>query len=179
MVDDLPLMADSPGWPRWSKLVSHVRGAVKSFGTRFPKCSPESFPHKARDRLPEALLPALAPILETIASLTIRIREYDRDLEALSQEMYPETAILRQVQGVGSLTALAFVLTLEDPSRFETSRAVGAYLGLVPSSHQSGDSDPQRRISKRGEVMLRRLLVSCAHYVNGSIRSGLRLPQTR
>lgn len=150
-----------------TRLVNHVRGAVKPFGTRFPKCSPESFPHKVRDQLPEALVPALAPILEEITALTGRIREYDRQLEALCRDLYPETALLQQVQGVGSLTALTYVLTVEDPSRFETSRAVGAYVGLVPGTHQSGESDPQKRISKRGDEMLRRLLVSCAHYVLG------------
>jgi len=150
-----------------TKLVNHVRGAVKPFGVRFARCSPEIFPSRVRELLPEALVPALAPILETISSLTERIRSYDRELETLSREIYPETALLRQVQGVGPLTALAFVLTVEDPSRFETSRAVGAYLGLVPGRHQSGESDPQQRISKRGDEMTRRLLVSCAHYVLG------------
>jgi transposase len=82
--------------------------------------------------LPEALLPALEPILETLADLTARIREYDRKLAALAEELYPETRLLRQVPGVGTLTALAFVLTVEDPARFGDRRAVGAYLGLVP-----------------------------------------------
>ena len=150
-----------------SKLVNHVRGAVKPFGVRFTRCSPEIFPARVRDLLPDALVPALAPILDTIASLTERIRGYDRELEALSRELHPETTLLRQVQGVGPLTALAFVLTVEDPDRFETSRAVGAYLGLVPGQQQSGESDPQQRISKRGDEMTRRLLVSCAHYVLG------------
>lgn len=150
-----------------SRLVNHVRGIVKSFGRRLPKCSPESFHHKVRDLLPEPLVPALAPILETIASLTVSIRSYDRELEVLCRELYPETVLLRQVQGVGPLTALAFVLTLEDPTRFETSRAVGAYLGLAPGTHQSGDSDPQQRISKRGDEMVRRLMVNCAQYLLG------------
>lgn len=148
-------------------LINHVRGAVKPFGVRFARCSPEIFPARVRELLPEALVPALAPLLETISSLTERVRAYDRELETLSREVYPETALLRQVQGVGPLTALAFVLTVEDPSRFETSRAVGAYFGLVPGQHQSGDSDPQQRISKAGDEMTRRLLVSCAHYVLG------------
>ena len=102
---------------------------------------------------------ALGPILETIGSLTERILDYDRKLEAISKEHYPETDLLRQVEGVGGLTALTFVLTLEDPHRFERSRFVGAYLGLVPASDQSGDRDPQRRISKEGDEMLRKLLV--------------------
>ena len=155
-----------------TQLVNHVRGAVKSFGGRLPKCPARSFHNKAPERIPDALWPALGPILEQIGSLTERIRDYDRQLEEISKESYPETELLRQVEGVGSLTALTFVLTLEDPYRFEKSRSVGAYsLGLVPAKDQSGDRDPQRRISKEGDEMLRRLLVSCAHYVLGPFGS--------
>jgi transposase len=120
---------------------------------------------------PEALRPALEPILEQIASLTERIRDYDRRLVAISEEHYPETGLLRQVEGIGPLTALCFVLTLEDPYRFERSRSVGAYLGLVPARDQSGDRDPQKRISKEGDEMLRRLLVGSAHYILGPFGS--------
>jgi len=112
-------------------------------------------------------LPALGPVLEQIGSLTERIRDYDRKLVAISKDHYPETALLCQVEGVGALTALTFVLTLEEPYRFEKSRSVGAYLGLVPATDRSGDRDPQKRISKEGEEMLRRLLVGSAHYVLG------------
>jgi transposase len=100
-------------------------------------------------------LPVLGPVLETIGSLTQRIRDYERQLEAIAKERYPhETELLRQVEGVGPLTALTFVLTLEDPYRFEKSRSVGAYLGLVPASDKSADRDPQKRISKEGDQML-------------------------
>ena len=154
-----------------ARLVNHVRGAVKSFGARLPKCPARTFHKNAAAHVPEALLPALEPILEQIASLTERIREYDRKLEAISGEHYPETELLRQVAGIGPLTALAFVLTIEDPHRFEESRSMGAYLGLVPASDRSGDSDPQKRISKEGDEMLRKLLVSGAHYVLGPFGS--------
>jgi len=150
-----------------TQLVNHVRGAVKSFGARLPKCPARSFHNKAPEHIPQALWPALEPILETIGSLTERIREYDRQLESVCQEHYPETNLLRQVEGVGPLTALTFVLTLEDPSRFAKSRSVGAYLGLVPATDQSGESDPQMRITKEGDEMLRRLLVGSAHYILG------------
>ena len=150
-----------------TQLVNHVRGAVKSFGARLPKCPARSFHKRASEHIPEALWPALGPILETIGSLTERIRDYDRRLETISLERYPETELLRQVEGIGPLTALVFVLTLEDPYRFEKSRSVGAYLGLVPARDQSGERDPQRRISKEGDEMLRRLLVGSAHYVLG------------
>jgi transposase len=154
-----------------TQLVNHVRGAVKSFGGRLPKCPARSFHKRAKEHLPEALSPALEPILEQIASLTERIRDYERQLEEICQERYPETDLLRQVEGVGPLTALTFVLTLEDPCRFEKSRSVGAYLGLVPASDQSGERDPQRRISKEGDEMLRKLLVSGAHYILGPFGS--------
>jgi transposase len=154
-----------------TQLVNHVRGAVKSFGARLPKCPASGFHNKAAEHIPKALWPALGPILEQIGSLTERIRQYDRKLQEISKEHYPETGLLRQVEGVGPLTALTFVLSLEDPYRFEKSRSVGAYLGLVPARDQSGDSDPQKRISKEGDEMLRKLLVSCAHYILGPFGS--------
>ena len=150
-----------------TQLVNHVRGAVKSFGARLPKCPARSFHKRAPEHIPEALLPALEPVLEQIVSLTERIRQYDQKLEAISKDHYPETELLCQVEGVGALTALTFVLTLEDPHRFEKSRSVGAYLGLVPASEKSGDRDPQKRISKEGDEMLRKLLVGSAHYILG------------
>ena len=74
---------------------------------------------------------------------------------------------LRQIAGVGTLTSLAFVLTLEDPARFAESRKVAAYLGLTPGSRQSGERDPQLGISKQGDPFLRQLLVQSAHYILG------------
>jgi transposase len=154
-----------------TQLVNHVRGAVKSFGHRLPKCPARSFHKRANEHIPEALLPALGPVLEQIGSLTERIREYDRELQEISEAHYPETGLLRRVEGIGPLTALTFVLTLEDPHRFEKSRSVGAYLGLVPAKDQSGDRDPQKRISKEGEEMMRKLLVGSAHYILGPFGS--------
>jgi transposase len=127
-----------------TQLVNHVRGAVKSFGARLPKCPARSFHKRASEHIPEALLPALGPILEQIGSLTERIRDYDRKLETVCEEHYPETQLLRQVEGIGALTALTFVLTLEDPHRFKKSRSVGAYLGLVPATDRSGERDPPK-----------------------------------
>jgi transposase len=154
-----------------TQLVNHVRGAVKSFGAHLPKCPARSFHKRAAAHIPEALWPALGPILEQIGSLTQRIRDYERKLEEISKAHYPETQLLRQVEGIGTLTALTFVLTLEDPYRFERSRSVGAYLGLVPATDRSGDRDPQKHISKEGDEMLRKLLVGSAHYILGPFGS--------
>jgi transposase len=130
-------------------VVNHVRGAVESFGGRLPECPARSFHKRAAAHLPEALWPALGPILEQIGSLTQRIRDYERELETICQEHYPETDLLRQLEGIGGLTALTFVLTLEDPYRFERSRSVGAYLGLVPARDRSGDRETPRSTSPR------------------------------
>ena len=151
-----------------TQLINHVRGTVKSFGERLPKCSAQSFHKKVADQLPDELAGALEDIVETIGSLTEKIKDYDKRIEQLCTERYPqETGLLQQIPGVGALTSLTYVLTLENPQRFENSRAVGAYLGLVPGKDQSGDSDPGKRISGEGDEMLRRLLVNSAQYILG------------
>jgi transposase len=150
-----------------AKLVNHVRGAVKSFGSRLKACSTPSFHKQAASQLPEGLRPALEPLLETIEDLTHKIRRSDRRIEQLATEQYPETSLLRQVSGVGALTALWFVLALGDPRRFRSSRRVGAYLGLRPRRSQSGKDDPELRITKVGDKQVRRLLVSSAQYILG------------
>jgi len=150
-----------------TQMINHVRGTVKSFGYRLPKCSTPSFHKKVPGQLPSELAEVLGPIVETVGSLNEKIKEYDRRIEELAAERYTETELLRQVSGVGSLTALTFVLTLEDPQRFAQSRSVGAYLGLAPGTDQSGEKDPQKRISGEGDELLRRLLVSSAHYILG------------
>jgi transposase len=148
-------------------LINHARGIVKSFGDRLPSCSANYFATKVAPSIPESLHPALLSILDTIASLTQQIRSYDRQIEAISEEHYPETALLRRIDGVGPITALAFILTLEDHQRFPKSRDVGPALGLVPRRDQSGDHDPQLRITKTGNAFLRRLLAGCAQYILG------------
>ncbi|MEA2569406.1 MAG: transposase [Acidobacteriota bacterium] len=111
------------------------------------------------------------PLVAVIEQLSTRVKEYDRKVEELARDRYPDTPVLTQVCGVGSLTALAYILTLEDEQRYRRSRSVGAWLGLVPGQHDSGDSQPQRRITKEGDAYLRRLLVRCAQYILGPFAS--------
>lgn len=149
-------------------LINHVRGTAKAVGERLPKCSAPAFARTVRDRIPVGLQAALWPALDLIAQMSDQIRGYDREIEALCRR-YPVTAVLRQVRGVGPLTSLAFVLVLQDPGRFATSRAVGAYLGMIPKSDDSGGSSPQLRITKEGDALLRRLMLQCAHYLLGPL----------
>jgi transposase len=150
-----------------SKLVNVVRGLVKSTGHRIKTCSTVCFARTARESLASDLATPLAPLLDTIEQISGRIRDLDRKAEELCARKYPETAVLRQIHGVGVLTALAFVLILESPERFKKSREVGPYLGLVPRRDQSGDTDRQLRITKAGDSFLRRLLVQSSQYILG------------
>jgi transposase len=150
-----------------SLLINHVRSIAKGSGVRLPSCSTASFHAKVEEAIPDALRPALGPQLEIIASLTAQIRTFDQLIEELCREQYSETKLLRAIDGVGALTSLAYILTLERPGRFRRSRDVGPVLGLVPKRDQSGDQDPQLRITKTGDPYLRRLLVGSAQYILG------------
>lgn len=147
------------------KLIGHVRGIVKSVGARIANCSPESFHRKAV--IPAELAAGLQPLLKVIEQMSEQLREYDRQVVRQVAEHYPEAEHLQQINGVGPLTSLAFVLTLEDKQRFSKSRAVGSYVGLTPKQQDSGEQEPQLRISKAGDGMLRRLLVNSAQYMLG------------
>jgi transposase len=152
-------------------LINHVRGTCKSLGERLQMCSAEAFAKKASTAIPELLAPALRPLMAQIESINRAITDFDRQIERLSKERYPVTKLLRQVRGVGPVTAFCYVLTIEDPSRFGRSRHVGPYLGLTPRKRASGDSDPKLSITKAGDPMMRRLLVNAAQYMlsrNGS-----------
>ncbi len=150
-----------------TKLINHVRGTVKSLGGRLPRCSAEAFAKRAADAVPEVLQPAVRPLLELITELTRRVHAYDRQLTQAIRQRYPVAQRLQQPAGVGPITALAYVLLVEDPTRFAKSRDVGAYFGLVPRLDDSSESQPQLRISKAGDAFGRRLLVSAAQYILG------------
>lgn len=165
-----------------TELINAARGLVKSMGTRLPKSSSPSFAQKVEEAIPVEIREALLPLVRMAAALSDCIQEYDEKIEKLSREKYGHTALLRQVKGVGPITALAYVLTLENPERFVKSRDVGPYLGLVPKQEDSGEIQPQLGISKTGDTMLRKLLVGSAHYILGPFgpdtdlrRYGLRL----
>src|SRR5258707_1876884 len=117
--------------------------------------------------LPVELQRVLEPLMGQVVSLTERIKEMDRKVEQIAREDYPETALLQQVKGVGPLIALTFILTLDDKARFQKSRDVGCYAGLRPRRSESGESQPQLRITKEGDAYLRKMLVQGAHYILG------------
>ena len=148
-------------------LVNMARGLAKSYGERLRSCNVRNLnPEKAESLSPE-LQAALEPLLKAIESLSERIVEYNERIENLAQQSYPQVALLKQIKGVGTLIALTFLLTLEDPHRFRKSRDVGCYLGLQPGRRNSGQSEPQMHISKEGDPYLRTLLVQGAQHILG------------
>lgn len=149
-----------------TKLINRARGLAKSYGGRLPKCDADYFSIKVRAFVPRELETAVEPLLQSVALLTEQIKHLEQQIEALAEGKYGEaTRPMRQIKGVGALTALTFTLTLRDPQRFWQSRQVGAYLGMTRRQDQSGGSDPELSISKAGNVYLRQLLVQSAHYV--------------
>ena len=148
-------------------LINAARGLTKSYGERLQGCSARNMDSEKRKGLSAELQIALEPLLRAIESLSQQILGYNKRIEQMARDSYPEVARLRQVKGVGTLIALAYVLTLEDPQRFAKSREAGCYVGLQPGRRNSGSSTPQLHISKEGDPYLRTLLVQGAQHILG------------
>jgi transposase len=148
-------------------LINTVRFTLKSLGYPVRNPSSESFHNTVLADVPAECLPVVQPLLTVLAQITAEIKGLERGLLQRSRQDYPVTQRLQQIVGVGPITALCFVLKIGDPARFRRGRDVGAYLGLCPRRDQSGGTDKQLRISKCGDTLMRRLLVSAAHYVLG------------
>lgn len=162
-------------------LITHIRGLVKSVGGRLQDCDTDNFHKQAPRQIPGVLWRSVQPLVKTIAQMTRELDKMDRLIERLLQS-YPETERLRQVNRVGPITSLAYVLTLDNPQRFAKSRSVGPYLGMIPRLDESGGTRREGRITKEGDRLLRSLLVQCAHQILGPFgedcdlrRFGLRL----
>lgn len=150
-----------------TRLINHIRASVKGHAERIPKVHPESFHKKALEFIPSELHVSMKPLIGVLETIETQIGELDREVARLCKEVYPETALLEQVSGVGHVVALAFVLTIDDKHRFRRSRDVPAYLGLVPRQDKSSTIDRALGISKAGDRFVRKLLVQAANYIMG------------
>ncbi len=148
-----------------TSLVNAARGFAKAQGDRLPACDADAMGVEKMEALPAEMRERLRPLLEQVESLTEKIQESEAKIEQIARTEYPETELLQQVSGVGTLIALTFVLTVEDRDRFQKSRDVGCYVGLRPKQSESGQSQPQLRITKEGDRYLRTLLVQGAHCI--------------
>ena len=140
-----------------------IRGLLGSMGIRFPKGAA-----KLADRVGEALRarpglkPTIEPLLTVVATLKREIDGLDKTVMARAKRV-PACWLLMSVPSIGPVSALAYVATIDDATRFASSRAVGAYLGLTARRYQSGEMDYTGRISKHGDAMLRSLLYEAAN----------------
>src|SRR2546427_8881697 len=150
-----------------TRLVTSVRGVVKATGGRLPRGETSSFPQQVGNLIPEPLRPAVGPVLEVIDRWNEAVYEYDCLLEHWAETRYEESRRLIQVKGVGTLTALTFLLTVGDKERFSRTRDIGPFVGLRPRLGQSGDNEPELRITKAGDGLLRKTLVEWAEDMVG------------
>jgi transposase len=150
-----------------TRLINSARGQCKAFGHRLKNCDARYVKADMAQDLPDEMKRSMEPLLEEVEQLSARIQQYDRLIEEMARERYPEVKLLTAVNGVGTLTALTFMLSLDDPQRFGRSREVGAYLGMKPRLRQSSRSNPELGISKEGDVYLRKVLVQSAHVILG------------
>jgi transposase len=144
-------------------LVNAARGLAKAAGERLESCDTDQMDEGKLEQMPADLRESLQQLVQGAAELTKKIKECDRKIEQIARDRYPETQLLRQVSGVGPLIALTFILTIEDKERFQKSRDVGCYVGLRPKQSESGERQPELRITKEGDIYLRKLLVQGAH----------------
>jgi transposase len=148
-------------------LICAARGLTKSFGERICGRNVKTFGPAMGETLSPPLRVALAPMLTALETITEQIREYDEQIDKLGEEKYPDVALLKQVKGVGTLIALTYILTLEDPRRFRKSRDAACYVGLQPGRRSSGQSEPQQHITREGDSYLRMVLVQGAQHILG------------
>src|SRR5580693_8890598 len=150
-----------------TSMINTPRGLTKSYGERLRGCNPRNMNGEKAQGLSPELQAALEPLLAALESLSEQSAEYNERIEQMAEQRYPQVALLKPIKGVGTLIALTFLLTLEDPHRFRKSRDVGCYLGLQPERRNSGQSEPQMHMSKEGDPYLRTLLVQGAQHILG------------
>ena len=145
-----------------------ARGLLRSFGYRVPGQRPERLARAlTTGKVPEELCGLIAPLVATALDLDERVRALDEEVADVG-ESFPEVERFQQVPGIGPLVALAYVLCIEDPSRFRNSRDIPSFLGLRPRMRESAEHSHFGSITRRGDAEMRRLLVQAAH---GCLRS--------
>ena len=163
-------------------LEGHVRGVLKVFGICMKSVGTGKLRRDFRDQLAAAadMDPAIAMMSETFIPLhkTLCIARDALDDEVRLMARESELAYrLMTVPGVGPIVALAYIATLDDEKRFRKSVDVGAFLGLTPKRHQSGEVDWSGKISKCGDSDMRRLLYSAASTLISCTRKSSRLKE--
>ena len=144
---------------------NRIRGLLRAHGMVLGKVSSGEFERRVYEQLERrcpGLLPAIRPLLESWSSLRRSIAELSKQIKHLARQDRV-CRLLMTAPGVGPLVSSAYIATIDDPGRFRRGEQVAAYLGLVPSVTQSGETEYCGRITKEGDALLRWLLVEAAH----------------
>ncbi len=137
-------------------LGNQIRGLLKNLGLIIGKAQGNAFSRRVAELVAEhaQLRQAVGPLLAVRERVGREIADFDRRLLALARGNQ-ESRRAMTVPGLGPITALAFQAAIDEPTRFKRSRSVGAYFGLTPRRHASGEVDWTGRISKCGDRMVR------------------------
>ncbi len=148
--------------------VNRLRMILKPFGIRIKTGTGRGMIEDVRCKSPDELVEVTAPLIRTIEHLNQEIRGLDRKIATLIEERYPQARLLMTVDGIGPITALSTVLTIDDPKRFKGSRSAGAYAGLAPGKFESGRIRRDMGITKTGSLLWRCHLINSAQYILSS-----------
>lgn len=145
-------------------LSNTIRSLLKTFGLFTQRARGQAFAERVHALVADEPLlgKGIEGLLTTWEAVSRQIRDLDRLLSGLARRDPVCREILMTAPGVGAITALAFKSVIDDPARFRRGEEVGAYLGLAPKRHQSGDTDRMGRISRRGDTLLRGYLFEAA-----------------
>ena len=144
-------------------LENQIRGLLKNLGLRVGKAGGNVFSRRVEELVaePSLLQEAVGSLLAVRESVRREIADLHRKLLSLARNDEDSRRSMT-IPGIGPITALAFHSAIDDPNRFRRSRSVGAYVGLTPRRHASGEVDWSGRISKCGDRMLRTYLFEAA-----------------
>jgi transposase len=144
--------------------ITSIKGHLKVYGIKLGKGSGKSFREKV-----EMAIAILTPrVQQVIKSLLNILDTFEKEIKELDQAVKDigkedeRVKLLQTIDGVGPITALAFVAEVDDPKRFKDSKDVAAYIGLTPTQYSSGEIQRQGGISKKGSKHTRCLLVEAA-----------------
>lgn len=140
--------------------INALRGHLREFGEVIPLGADQAIAQASAciEKCPSALHGLLQQLLEEIGQLSQRMKDAERQIAALNRQN-PAATHLQQVSGVGPLIASALTASAVDAKYFKSGRQLAAWLGLTPREHSSGQSRHLGRISKRGDVYVRTLLI--------------------
>lgn len=143
-----------------------LRGTLRNFGLKVGPTTPTRFARRIEELVNgHATLEAIAKALLAVHAVLLReLNGFEKRVRGMARSD-ARVRLLMSAPGVGAIVAMTFVAAIDDPTRFKSSKGVGAHFGLTPKKHQSGQKDITGRISKLGDGSVRAALYQAAHII--------------